>query len=92
MSHHPSLPTLRIDGQNRTLTEKELEQGYELRSELAHGQSFLYDLHKVLPPDEHPPLYNKLESLLRVTVKKCLLDESFGRRFADDKAVLKNYP
>lgn len=73
------------------LSERELARAYELRSELAHGRSFLYDSHKVLLADEHPPLYNKLESLLRAAVKKCLLDEEFARRFADDEAVLKNY-
>jgi len=31
-----------------------------------------------------------LEKLLRETVKKCLLDQSFGDRFSDDQAVLKN--
>jgi hypothetical protein len=74
------------------LSERELEQAYELRSELAHGRSFLFDLHKVLPPDEQPRLYIKLESLLRAAVRRCLLDEEFGRHFADDQAVLKNYP
>jgi hypothetical protein len=46
----------------------------------------------VLTQSEHRPLYDKLESLLRATVKKCLLDENFGQRFVNDQAVLKNYP
>jgi hypothetical protein len=75
-----------------SLSKTELEQAYELRSELAHGHSFLHDLHTVLPADEQPPLYNKLESLLRAAVKKCLLDSQFGSRFADDQSVLKEYP
>jgi hypothetical protein len=37
------------------LSETELEQANEVRSELAHGQSFLHDLHTVLPADEQPP-------------------------------------
>jgi len=75
-----------------SLSKTELEQAYELRSEVAHGQSFLYDLHTVLPPDKQPPLYNKLESLLRAAVKRCLLDAQFRSRFEDDQSVLKEYP
>ena len=74
------------------LSDKELRQAYKLRSEVTHGRSFLYDLSGVLPQTEHRPLYDKLESLLRVTVKTCLLDESFGLRFANDQTVLQNYP
>jgi hypothetical protein len=74
------------------LSEKEIRQGYQLRSEVAHGRSFLYDLSGVLPQSEHRPLYDKLESLLRVTVKTCLVDENFGLRFTDNQSVLKNYP
>ena len=53
---------------------------------------FSPDLHTVLPADEQPPLYNKLESLLRAAVKTCLLDSRFGSRFEDDQSVLKEYP
>jgi len=74
------------------LSKKELEQTYKLRSEVVHGRSFLYALQGLLPQGEHRPLYDKLESLLRAAVKKCLLDENFGRRFADDRAVLRKYP
>jgi len=75
-----------------SLSHTELEQAYDLRSELAHAQSFLYDLHHVLPPDKQPPLYNKLESLLREAVKKCLLDAQFASRFENEQSVLKEYP
>jgi hypothetical protein len=74
------------------LSETEIRKAYQLRSEVAHGRSFLYNLSGVLPQSEHRPLYDKLESLLRATVKTCLLDENFGRRFANDRTVLKNYP
>jgi len=74
------------------LSEDELEKAYTLRSELTHAQKFLFDLHAVLPPNEHRPLYDKLESLLRATVKKCFLDEAFGRNFADDAAVKAKWP
>ena len=58
----------------------ELHDCWTLRSHLAHGQSFLYGLHEVLAPDKHRPLYDKLESLLRATVKECLIDEAFGKQ------------
>jgi hypothetical protein len=75
-----------------SLSETELKQAYELRSELSHGRSFLHDLHMVLPADEQLPLYNKLESLLRGAVRRCLLDARFGARFEDDQSVLREYP
>jgi hypothetical protein len=74
------------------LTEDELRKAYRLRSELAHAQGFLYDLHGVLPPNEHKPLYDKLESLLRASLKRALLDEAFGRNFADKAAVRSRWP
>lgn len=74
------------------LSETELHNAYTLRSKLAHAQSFLYDLHAALPPDEHSPLYDKLESLLRATVKKCLLDEGLAERFANKEAVAEWCP
>ena len=74
------------------LTEPELRKAYELRSGLAHAQGFLYDFCTVLPSDEHKPLYDKLESLLRATLKASLLDETFGRNFADKDAVRKRWP
>lgn len=69
------------------LTEIELHSAYTVRSGLAHAQNFLYGLHTVLPPSEHRPLYDKLETLLRMTVKRSFLDETFGQHFANDAAV-----
>ena len=74
------------------LSEAELRDAYALRSKLAHAQGFLFDLHAVLPPHEHRTLYDKLESLLRATVKRCFLDEAFGRTFADAAAVRAIWP
>src|SRR6202041_296923 len=59
------------------LSGEELRQAYKLRSEVAHGRSFLYDLTWVLPEAEHRPLYVRLESLLRGALKKCLLEPAF---------------
>ena len=74
------------------LSETELDDAYAVRSKLAHGQGFLFDLHAVLPPDKHRPLYDKLETLLRAILKRCFLDDAFGRNFADEAAVNANWP
>jgi hypothetical protein len=74
-----------------SLSDPELHDAYTLRSKLAHAEGFLFALHTVLPPSEHKPLHDKLETLLRVAVKKCLLDEVFGLRFADDSAVKEKW-
>lgn len=44
------------------------------------------------PADKQPPVYNKLESLLRAAVKQCLPDPQFARRFENDYRVLEEYP
>lgn len=75
-----------------SLTDDELHDAYTLRSQLAHAQAFLYDLQNVLPPSEHKPLYDRLESLLRAVVKRCLLDGPFGQHFASGPAVAARWP
>lgn len=74
------------------LSEPELKNAWKLRSKLAHGQSFLYGLHTILAADEHKPLYDKLESVLRAAVKKCLLDQGYGAHFADGAAIRAYIP
>lgn len=74
-----------------SLSPDELHDAYTLRSKLAHGQNFLYGLHDVLPPDQHRPLYDKLETLLRTVLKTCLLDETFGEHFASGAGVKKKW-
>ena len=74
------------------LSEDELDDAYALRSKLAHAQGFLFDLHSVLPPHKHRPLYEKLELLFRATLKKCFLDDAFAQKFADDSAVRATWP
>jgi hypothetical protein len=75
-----------------SLNNDELNDAYTLRSNLVHAQSFLAELATVLPTDEHVPLYHKLESLLRATVLRCLLDENFGNFFKDAAAVEARWP
>lgn len=72
---------------NIVLTVDELDKAYKLRSKLVHAESFLHGLGNILPTNEHDPLYDKLETVLRLTVKQALLDDSFGEFFRDDTAV-----
>ena len=74
------------------VTEDELNSAYTLRSELVHSQKFLFELHTVLPQNEHVPLYEKLESLLRRTVLECLLDSTFGDHFRDEASINGRWP
>jgi hypothetical protein len=73
-------------------TELEAKKAWKLRSKLAHAEAFLYGLDIVLPANEHNDLYEKLEAILRSTVLRCLLDESFGDRFRDTVAVDAHWP
>jgi hypothetical protein len=75
-----------------TLSRADFYTAYDLRSALAHGRSFLFDLHATLPASEHGPFYEKLETVLRSAVKQCLLDDSHYQRFVDDAAVKRFYP
>ena len=69
------------------LTVDDLKKAYSLRSKLVHAVSFLHGLGNVLPTNQHNPLYDNLESVLRQTVVHALLDDSFGEFFRDDTAV-----
>jgi hypothetical protein len=73
-------------------SETEAKKAWKLRSKLAHAEAFLYGLDTVQPANEHNDLYEKLEAILRSTVLRCLLDESFGDRFRDTDAVDAHWP
>ena len=73
-------------------SDTEAKQVWKLRSKLAHAKAFLYGLDTVLPVNEHNNLYEKLEAILRSSVLRCLLDESFGDRFRDKSAVDMHWP
>lgn len=73
-------------------SDAEAKQAWKLRSKLAHAEAFLYGLDTVLQASEHNNLYEKLEAILRSSVLRCLLDESFGDRFRDKIAVDTHWP
>jgi hypothetical protein len=72
---------------NIPVTQSQLQIAYEIRSKLVHTEKFLYGLDQILPPTEHDPIYEKLELILRKTVRTALLDDSFGISFKDDTSV-----
>ena len=61
------------------LTVDELKKAYSLRSKLVHAEGFLHGLGNVLPTNQHNPLYDKLESVLRQTVAITVTLGAFGR-------------
>jgi hypothetical protein len=73
------------------IASSELSKAWKLRSNLVHGQRFLFGLEKVLPKDEQSELYNKLELILRKTVRYCLENENFANYFRDEKTVKRRW-
>jgi len=75
-----------------SLSEDDLRKAYKLRSKLVHAEKFLVGLDYVSPEVERDDLYEQLESLLRITVRRCLLDETFGDFFSSDIAIEARWP
>ena len=74
------------------LSGDEISKAWKLRSKLVHAEGFLHNLETILPKREHSDLYEKMESLLRMAVRRCLLDARFGDCFRDDAAVKARWP
>jgi hypothetical protein len=74
------------------LSDDEISKAWKLRSKLVHAEGFLHNLETILPKSEHSDLYEKMESLLRMAVRRCLLDARFGDCFRDDAAVKARWP
>jgi hypothetical protein len=66
--------------------EEELRASYRERSGLAHGRSFTG------LDEKQSAMYGRLEDLLRNILRKAILDSSFARIFASDKALRSNRP
>jgi hypothetical protein len=74
-----------------TISANELDKAYTMRSKLVHGEKLLFGVETELPKDQQSELYEKLELVLRKTVRRCLEDERFGDYFRDDKAVKERW-
>jgi hypothetical protein len=73
------------------LGPSELNKAYTLRSKLVHGETFLFGLETEIPKDQQSDLYERLELVLRKTIRRCLEDEEFSDHFRDDKAVKQRW-
>jgi hypothetical protein len=73
------------------VTISELNKAYTLRSKLVHGETFLFGLETMLPKDQQSEIYQKLELVLRKTIRCCLEDEQFSNYFRDDQAVKRRW-
>jgi hypothetical protein len=67
-------------------SEAELEKAYDLRSNLVHGQHFLYDFGQPLPKVD-VELYDKIEEILRRTLLKTFEEPSFASNFTDESSI-----
>jgi len=63
-------------------TENEGELAYDLRSSLAHGESFL-SVGVGPPQPERIALYDRIEMILRMTILRAYRDSSYALHFAD---------
>jgi len=77
---------------NVSFTDAELKKAYSLRSKLVHAQNFLHSLGGHVAILDQPVLYQRLENLLRLIVKQCLLDNGFNDHFANEGAIKKQWP
>lgn len=74
------------------LSPDDAHDAFTVRSKLGHAQEFLYGIHNRIPASKHIPLYDKLETTLRLAVKKCLLDSSFADIFVSPETVNDRWP
>jgi hypothetical protein len=70
-------------------TETNLSHAWKLRSKLVHAEGFLHGLETILPNSQQTELYQRLEDLLRLTLRRSLLDEAFGNLFRDNDTLRK---
>jgi hypothetical protein len=74
------------------ISDRDLKIAYKLRSKIVHAEEFLAGLQKILPQTKHSDLYLRLESLLRKTIERSLLDKTFGDSFSSAADVNKHWP
>ena len=68
------------------ITKDQAEEMYEFRSSLAHGQGLGGITH------EKKELYKKMEDILRLTIKKSILQASFRDLLSDPDKIRKIWP
>jgi hypothetical protein len=75
-----------------SISEAEAVEGYDLRSRLAHGVSFLSTGTGQGPTTSQLQLYDRLEDTLRTAVLRGMQDKSFGDIFSDEAQIRKRWP
>ncbi len=74
------------------IPEPRANEAYDLRSQLAHGVSFLSTNTSQGPSPAQLELYDRLEDTLRMTVLRGMRDRAFGDLFRDDAQIRKRWP
>ncbi len=80
------VPKLSKDVGAGTIEEADAEEMYDLRSSLAHGQG-LGDL-----TPNRKTLYEKMETILRLTIRKSILEQSFNYFLSDKDEIRNKWP
>jgi len=75
-----------------SISEAEADEGYDLRSRLAHGVSFLSSGTGQGPTTSQLQLYDRLEDTLRAAVLRGMLDKSFGNIFSEEDQIRTRWP
>jgi hypothetical protein len=75
-----------------SISEPDARDAYDLRSQLAHGVSFLATAKSDRPSASQLELYDCLEDILRVAVLRGVKDKSFGDIFRDADQIRKRWP
>lgn len=70
-----------------TFREGEAGTAYDVRSKLTHGEAFLHAL-----PQAEIKLYDRMESLLRACLRRCIEDDSFAQVFANEQSICSRWP
>jgi hypothetical protein len=74
------------------LREAEAEEAYDMRSQLAHGASFIATGSSQGPSASQVQLYDRVEDVLRHAILKGMRSSPFGDIFRDDDAIRKRWP
>lgn len=76
------------------ISEAEARDAYDLRSLLAHGETFLSNPTTTtkIPQAAQLNLYDRLEDTLRLAILRAMRDKSFGDVLRDNAAIAKRWP
>ena len=69
-------------------TEADAGRAYDFRSRLAHGQG----LAETDIDNETINLYERMETLLRFTLRRTIMEPAFAQIFTTDKSIRESFP